>query len=336
MNIQKNKSLKNLNTFGIDAKAKFFVELNSKNDFLKLLELLKKHPKYFVLGGGSNILFKDDFDGLVIKPELKGLRIIEKNKSWEVYAQAGENWHEFVKFTVDNSFYGLENLALIPGNVGAAPVQNIGAYGVEQDEYFLELEYYDFNSNEFKRIRNEECCFSYRDSIFKNSLKGKVIITEVVYELKKKFIPCLKYKELKDIIFKNHITAFNQKDVFETVIEIRRNKLPYPDELGNAGSFFKNPVVNSSTLKKLQSKFPEIKSFPFNQEFKLSAGWLIDKAGFKGFRIGDAGVSDKHALILVNHGKATGEDIYSLSEKIIKSVKDKFDVLLEREVNIIH
>lgn len=335
--IEKNKNLKNYNTFGVASRAKYFAEINSKDDVFEILrDDEMQNTRKLILGGGSNVLFAGDYDGLVLHNAIKGIEKTGENED-EVFikAGAGEDWHEFVLYCTENGFHGLENLALIPGNVGAAPVQNIGAYGVEQNMFFVSLEGTDLRTNKEKTFTNAECRFGYRDSIFKNELKGKFIITSVTYRLNKKFIPNIFYRDLEKRFEDKTPTA---KELLNAVIEIRKSKLPDPAVLGNSGSFFKNPVVTQKEHEEFVMINPKMEGHEIKGHyFKLSAAKLIDAAGWKGkkYKDTDAGVYSKHALILVNHGNATGEDIYSLSEEIIKDVKEKFGITLEREVNII-
>ena len=337
LDFQKNKDLARLTTFGVHAKAAFFVDITNEEDVFELLSSkIFKDSRKIILGGGSNVLFAGNYDGLVIHNAIKGINVESTDKD-DVYikAGAGENWHEFVEYCVKNGFHGLENLALIPGNLGAAPVQNIGAYGVEQNMFFVSLEGIDLVSGEKKTFNNAECKFGYRDSVFKNELKGKFLITSVTYRLNKNFTPNIFYRDLK---LKFEDKEPSAKELFDAVIEIRRSKLPEPEELGNAGSFFKNPVITLNEHDKFTSKFPDMHGRETeDHRFKLSAAKLIDTAGWKGKTLNDtdAGVYEGHALILINHGNATGEEIYELSERIIADIREQFGITLEREVNII-
>ena len=337
LDVKINKDLAELTTFGVHAEASFFVHITEEEDVFELISSkVFKDNRKLILGGGSNVLFAGDYEGLVIHNAIKGINLTEKNED-EVYikAGAGENWHEFVEFCVQNGYHGLENLALIPGNAGAAPVQNIGAYGVEQNMFFVSLEGIDLISGEKKTFNNADCKFGYRDSVFKNELKGIFLITSVTYRLNRKFTPNIFYRDLK-IRFEDKQPS--AKELFDAVIEIRRSKLPEPDELGNAGSFFKNPVITLNEHNNFSSKFPDMQGRETeDQQFKLSAAKLIDAAGWKGkrWKNTDAGVYEGHALILVNHGNASGKEIYELSEAIIADVREKFGITLQREVNII-
>lgn len=334
MKFTENFNLKDYNTFRISSIAKHFVEINSKDELQQLINNdIFKQSKRLVLSGGSNLLLPDFYNGLVINLNLNGLEKIDFEDYSILKAQAGENWHNFIKYTIDNELYGLENLALIPGNVGTAPVQNIGAYGVEQDNCFLKCEVFDFESGKYYILHKEECKFAYRDSIFKNELLGKVVITEVWYKLSKTPNYNLSYFELKEH-FSNNIVSL--KAVFDFVVATRKNKLHDPQEIGNCGSFFKNPIVSNEKFKLLETIFTDIKHYYFDKEnVKIPAAYLIEKTGYKGYRIGDAGVSPKHSLVLINYGNATSKEIFDLSQEIIEKVNVKFGIILEREVNII-
>lgn len=335
MKILENISLKKYNTFGIDAVAKRMIILEQEQELLEIKDLLN-NDKYVILGGGSNVLLTGDFDGTVIYVDIKGITILKSDsESHFIEVKAGEEWHDFVDYTVKNKFYGFENLAYIPGKCGAAPVQNIGAYGIEQNKYFLGLKGLDIENNQIVTFRNDECNFGYRDSVFKHQYKNNFIISSIIYKLDAKFDPVLSYKDLAEKF--NGIEP-SQKDIFEAVIEIRKNKLPEPEVLGNSGSFFKNPVISKRQYKDVKLKHPEIRGRETdNGSVKLSAAQLIELAGKKGiaYKDTDAAVYDKHSLILVNKGNASGQDIYELSEEIIRDVKNSFGILLEREVNLI-
>lgn len=334
MNFEKNKNLKEYNTFGIKSIAKYFISITDKQQLIELSNNpIFKDNRAFVLGGGSNILLPDFYDGLIISIDTQGISLNENEDFYYLNIQAGENWHNFVKYTVNNNYYGLENLALIPGKVGAAPIQNIGAYGVEQNLFFESCEYFNIEDGKFYTIKNEECNFSYRNSIFKNKFKGKVIITEVIYKLNKTANYNISYNELKSEF---EGKEYNSKDIFDLVCEVRRNKLPDPKVLGNSGSFFKNPIIPISLVKKLMNSFSDIKYFEYDKtNYKISAGWLIENVGLKGYRVGDAGVSENHSLILVNYGNSSSKDIVELANFIIKEVEKKFEIKLEMEVNLI-
>ncbi len=336
MKLEKNINLKKLNTFGVEAFATAMLTIESDSDIQQLTSILPDYPKRLVLGGGSNILFISDYDGLVIKNEISGIEVISEDNNFAIIKiGAGENWHNFTQYCVDNNYSGLENLALIPGTVGAAPVQNIGAYGLEQNSCFERLIALDLLEGGMVELSRDQCGFQYRDSIFKSEQKGRYLITHVFYKLSKSTSVNISYKELSQRLKDNQISQAMPKDVFCAVVQIRRSKLENPEIIGNAGSFFKNPVITQSQLDKLLEKHSEIKYFPFGEDFKISAGYLIEKCGWKGKRIGDCGVSEKHALILVNYGKASGKEIFNLSEKIIESVQGKFNILLKREINLV-
>ncbi len=338
MNILNNISLKANNTFGIDCKVKNFVSIRNEKDIKVLYKSdITLNSKSIILGEGSNVLFVGDFDGLVIHNEIKGYNIIESNNDFIIIeAGAGEKWHDFVSLSINNGYSGLENLALIPGTVGSAAIQNIGAYGVEQNEFIDSVYGFNIEKHIFQRIYKINCNYGYRDSIFKNELKDKFIISSVRYTLSKSPVVNYNYKDIINLFKEFNITNPTPIDIFKAVISIRNEKLPDWRQLGNSGSFFKNPIVSKKVIVDIKSKFPDIPVFPqTNNLFKLSAAWMIEQTGWKGFRVGDAGVYEKHALILVNHGNASGESIFQLSMDIRKSVKLKFNVELEPEVLII-
>lgn len=337
MQIYTNFSLKNFNTFGIEAKAKEFVSVHSTDELIKILQ---QHPtsKKFILGGGSNMLLTQDIDALVIHLDLRGKRIVDENDDFVwVQIQAGENWHEFVLWTIDQNFGGLENLSLIPGNVGTTPIQNIGAYGVEIKDTFVLCEAIHIEKQELLVFKNENCKFGYRESIFKNELKDEFIITSVVFKLtKQNHILNTSYGAIEDELKKHHIQNPSLKDVSNAVIAIRESKLPNPKELGNSGSFFKNPVILKSDFEKIQQKFPDMPHYIVSEtEVKVPAGWLIEHAGFKGKRFGDAGIHKNQALVLVNYGNATGQEILAVSKNIQKTILENYGITIEAEVNII-
>jgi UDP-N-acetylmuramate dehydrogenase len=341
MEIQANISLKKFNTFGIDAHARYFARFKTVEELEELIDLQKTSildlPASIVLGGGSNILFTKDYDGLILKNELKGIKKIKEDEL-HVYVQvgAGENWHQFVLYCIENNLGGIENLSLIPGNVGASPMQNIGAYGVEIKDVLYYLEAYSIKEKAIHTFSLNDCELGYRDSIFKRKYKGEFIITSVTYRLNKQPHFNISYGAIKDELEKMKVKELSIKAVSQAVINIRSSKLPDPAVIGNAGSFFKNSTVAASKFNTLKEKFPGIVGYPVhNGDIKLAAGWMIEQCGWKGFRKNDAGCYDKQALVLVNYGKASGDEIYNLSEEILKSVKDKFHVVLEREVNII-
>lgn len=336
--ILENINLKHLNTFGIDVFAKYFTEIDSVDDLKELTQnkIFINSPK-LIVGGGSNILFTRNFEGIVVKNNLKGIKVVKENDDFvEVQAAAGEVWHEFVMWCIDKNYGGLENLSLIPGCVGASPMQNIGAYGVEIKDVFSELEACEVATGEKRKFNNAECKFGYRESVFKHELKNKFIITSVTYRLTKKPVINSSYGAIGSELETMGIKNPGIKDVSKAVINIRSSKLPDPKVSGNAGSFFKNPEVSADVCAKLKNDFPSLVAYELqNGNYKLAAGWLIEASGLKGFVSGNAAVHDKQALVLVNKGGATGNEIYSLSEHVLQTVFSKFGVKLEREVNII-
>lgn len=337
MNIQENISLKNYNTFGIDVKARFFVEITGLVQLQKVLEL-KAYPKKFIISGGSNMLLTKDIDALVVHLKLKGISIVEENENFvEVKAMAGENWHELVMWSLEQGFGGLENLSLIPGNVGTAPIQNIGAYGVELKDVFVSCAAMDVKTGELEGFDNEACEFGYRESIFKNRAKDKYIITSIVLKLTKKdHVLHTGYGSIENELKEKGIVHPTIRDISDAVIAIRRSKLPDPKEIGNSGSFFKNPVISQKAFDKFIKKYPNAPFYEMDDnQFKIPAGWLVEQCGFKGKRFGDAGVHEKQALVLVNHGSATGKEILDLSKKIQDEVQKTFKIKIQPEVNII-
>lgn len=338
MNILKNQALKTLNTFNLEANAKKLVKLTSVQELQELIASgILQHEAHFVLGGGSNVLFSQDFNGLIIQPEIMGIEIIEESEN-DICLKigSGEVWEDLVKYSVDHNWGGIENLALIPGNAGAAPIQNIGAYGTEIKDVLISVEAIDLKSGEIKVFNNKECQFDYRYSIFKGKYKGQFVITSIVIKLTKNPKVNLSYRAIKNEFEGQDESKLSIKDVFDKVVWIRESKLPDPEKLGNAGSFFKNPVISQAKLESLVLEFPEIVHFPHKpNEAKLAAAWLIDYCGWKGKRNGDAGVHDKQALVLVNHGNARGKEIVDLAIEIQRSVFEKFGVELEFEINII-
>ena len=337
ISIDKNYPLDNLNTFNISTKAKFFYEFDTLEKLKGILShKLLKTEKSFVLGGGSNILFSKDFDGIVLKNSIGGIHITKDNNNHtEVEVGSGENWHEFVLWSVKKNLSGIENLALIPGSVGASPIQNIGAYGCEAKDTIKKVQFIDLESKSIKELTNSECDFSYRNSIFKKDLKGKCIITKVTFLLKKKPINNISYGAVA-----NELSALKSQaspqSICNAIINIRNRKLPDPQKIGNSGSFFKNPIISNLKLKKIKEKYPEIINYKQSKTHsKIAAGWLIEMAGWKGYREDDFGVYEKQALVLVNYGQASGNEIIELSKKIQQSVLDKFDIMIHPEVNII-
>jgi UDP-N-acetylmuramate dehydrogenase len=338
LQIQENVSLKNFNTFGIDVSAKYFVEIGHEDELVELfMDPQWQQINRLVLGGGSNMLMVKDFQGLVIRINIRGIDHRINHNEVFVQAGAGEVWNDLVNFCVARGYAGVENLSLIPGSVGASPIQNIGAYGVELKDVFYSCKAFEIATGTFREFTNEDCRFGYRDSIFKNEFKEKFIITSVKFKLS--LVPKLnlKYGAIEQELTYRNITSPTIKDVSQVVSHIRVSKLPDPSTIGNAGSFFKNPVIAKDQFDKVYSKFPEVVNYPAgNGQVKLAAGWLIEQCGWKGKVVGHTGTWKNQALVLVNHGGATGEEVYSLSSQIIDSVYSKFGVLLEREVNIIN
>ncbi len=334
MIIQQNVNLKDYNTFHINSIADNLITIENATELAEIKSIFDSN-EYFILGGGSNVLLSKENYKNVISIDTKGIEIINETDEFaDVRVAAGEIWHTFLEFLLLNKLYGLENLALIPGKCGAAPIQNIGAYGVEQEQYFLRATIYDPAKNVFIDINREGCQFDYRYSVFKTNTYKKFIITDVVYRLNKEFKPNLNYNELKKL----DKIELNPEFLFNYICDIRKVKIPYPEEVGNAGSFFKNPKVNSEKLQELLKIYPEMPNYNFGDGFKLSAGWLIEQVGMRGVSLNDksdAKVSDRHSLILTNQGMATGGELVELSELIIKKVYDTFGVKLEREVNIL-
>jgi len=336
-NILNNYSLKNHNTFGVDAKAKYFASFSSED---QLAELLKDNicttEPLFILGGGSNILLTQDFEGLILANNIKGIEIIaEDKKNTSIAVGAGEIWHDFVLWSIQKNLSGIENLALIPGLVGASPMQNIGAYGVEVKEVITKVSYIEIESGNKKSLTNSECNFSYRNSIFKNDLKGRVVITEVVYKLSKTPLNNTKYGAITDEL-KRLNKGPSPQSIAQAVINIRNSKLPNPKVLGNSGSFFKNPIIETIRFEKLKKDFPEMVGYRISEtQTKIAAGWLIDNAGLKGCREADAGVHKNQALVLVNYGNASGSEIINLAKEIQEVVKEKYGIQIEPEVTIL-
>jgi UDP-N-acetylmuramate dehydrogenase len=373
MEIFSNHPLKAYNSFGIKVYAQKFIKVTAVDE---LVELLKEHSdgyrKLYILGDGSNILFTGDFDGTIVKLSNRGIEVLkEDDEEVHLRVAAGEDWDGLVEFCVNNGWGGLENLSGIPGQVGSSPIQNIGAYGSELKDHFISLEAVNKCSGEPIKYTTEDCRFGYRDSIFKRALRGRVVITHVVFRLSKKPVFNLSYRALSNKLGRLSSEEINLKKIREAVLEIRASKLPDPKVIGNAGSFFKNPVVSTSLLEELKERFPGIVYYESSQfpvpssqfpvpssqfpvpssqsnyellpancelrtaNYKLAAGWLIEQAGWKGYREGDAGVHKDQALVLVNYGKATGREILDLSKKIQRSVNEMFGIELEKEVNVV-
>lgn len=337
MDTQKNFSLKNHNTFGIEASAAEYLSISSVE---QLREVLASNAgrELFILGGGSNMLLTKNIEALVLHINLRGIEIITETANYAIVrSQSGEKWHDFVLYSIENNLGGLENMSLIPGNVGTTPIQNIGAYGTEIKDTFVSCEAMSIATQEIKTFYNEECEFGYRESIFKNKIKGQYIITSVDFKLTKGSHNInTSYGDIIAELAKNNITTPGIADVSKAVIAIRQSKLPDPKDLGNSGSFFKNPIISKEQFEKVQAKFPEIRHFPISDtEVKVPAGWLIEQAGFKGKRFGNAGIHVNQALVLVNYGGATGAEILKLSQEIQQKVFDIFGIWIDAEVNII-
>ncbi len=337
LQIQENISLKNFNTFGVDVNASFFAEINHENELVELfMDPQWQEVERLVLGGGSNLLLVNDFEGLVIRINIRGIEHRINKSEVFIEAGAGEVWNDLVNFCVARNYAGLENMSLIPGSVGAAPIQNIGAYGVELKDVFYSCKAFEISTGQFKTFSKADCKFGYRESVFKDELKGQYIIVSVKLQLS--LIPNLNlsYGAIGQELADRHITQPTIKDVSQVVSHIRVAKLPDPSTIGNAGSFFKNPVITTAEFIPIEAKFPNIVHYPAGEGYvKLAAGWLIEQCGWKGKVVGHTGTWKNQALVLVNHGGATGEEVYNFSSQIIDSVYSKFGVTLQREVNII-
>jgi len=342
MQISENISLKPYNSFGINSVARYFSNFSNVDDLSSLLE---QYPidNLLILGGGSNILFTKDFDGLVLKNEIRGIDLLHEDADY-IYVKAGggENWHRFVLHCLDHNWAGIENLSLIPGNVGATPIQNIGAYGVELEDVFWSLEAFHITEKKTYTFTRSDCEFGYRDSVFKNKYRNEFVITSVTFQLKKKPVFHTSYGAITEELQKMGVKELSIQSISKAVINIRQSKLPDPSQLANAGSFFKNPEYPITKYEELKINFPDIIAYPLtNGNVKIAAGWLIEHSGpengisWKGYRKGDVGCHERQALVLVNYGSASGNEIFELSEEIIQSVNKKFGVELEREVNII-
>ncbi|WP_257670082.1 UDP-N-acetylmuramate dehydrogenase [Parapedobacter tibetensis] len=337
---KKNFSLKNHNTFGVEAFARQFIEINNEEELIQLFTQQRDvvQQPILVLGGGSNVLFTKDFDGLVIRINIQGISHTISGTDVMVVAGAGVIWNDLVWYCVDRRFAGIENMALIPGTVGAAPIQNIGAYGAELQDVFVRCRAFDTQTGEICTFDKEDCRFSYRESIFKSEAKGRYIITQVTLKLSLNPTINTSYGAIGVALSKRNIQEPSIKDIAETVSSIRTDKLPDPSTIGNSGSFFKNPIITVQYLRHLQSTFPDMDFVYYpvaGEQVKIAAGWLIEQCGWKGKKVGDAGTWKNQALVLVNHKNASGMDIYNLSEQIIHDVESKFGITLEREVNII-
>lgn len=334
--MQHHYSLKNLNTFHFDAIAKWFLAVQDKTELIEFLSLQIGHfPKYFILGGGSNVLFSGNYEGLVIHLDIRGNAIEFEDENYiHLRAEAGEDWDQLVEFAVNNGWGGIENLSLIPGRVGACPIQNIGAYGVEVKDSIMEVEYFDLVDKRVHRLSNDDCEFEYRNSIFKNKLKGRAVILSVLFRLSKE--PELNYNYATLQAELENVSTIDIKAVREAVIRVRQNRLPDPEMLGNAGSFFKNPVISTAHYQKLKAQFPAIPGYETGEtKIKVPAAFLIETCGWKGKRRGPVGVHQHQPLVLVNFGGGTGADVLELAEEIKESILSVFGISLEMEVNVV-
>lgn len=339
MEIKHNISLRPFNSFGIDVSARYFAAFASVEELSELVNgnRIQSTDSLLILGGGSNVLLTRNIDGWVLKNDLTGIELLKEDEDhYYIKAQAGENWHGFVQYCITHQYAGVENLSLIPGNVGASPMQNIGAYGVEIKDVFHELRAFDLWEKTIRHFSLEDCTFGYRESVFKNRDKGRYVILDVTYRLSKKPAFHTSYGAIAQELERMGIQELSIQAVSQAVIRIRSSKLPDPKQIGNAGSFFKNPVISTGQYDILQAQYPAIPGYMAGEGYtKVAAGWLIEQCGWKGYRKGDAGCYEKQALVLVNYGKASGQDIWEPSQSIIDSVKEKFGIQLEREVNII-
>lgn len=343
MQLQQQVSLYPYNTFHIQATARYFAAFTTLEELREALGTFYSNDSYstqhtmLLLGGGSNILLTKDVDGLVLKNEMRGIEVVNEDDTYYyVRSAAGENWHKLVMYCVEHNYAGMENLSLIPGSVGASPMQNIGAYGVETKDIFYQLEAYDLEEKTVVTFGLEDCRFGYRESVFKHQYKGRFVILQVTFKLRKRPVFNIAYGAIKEELERMQVQELSVQAISQAVINIRRSKLPDPAVIGNAGSFFKNPVVDNGHFLQLKEAYPTIPGYAAGEQHtKVAAGWLIEQCGWKGYRNGDAGCYNKQALVLVNYGQATGEEIYNLSAAIIGSVQDKFGITLEREVNIL-
>ncbi len=340
MQIIENFPLTQYNTFGFEVYAKYFARFTNLTELTEILQWKKDNfiSKILVLGGGSNILFANNFEGLILKNECEGISIESQNDDFVLLkVGAGQNWHNFVEHCVNHNWGGVENLSLIPGNVGASPIQNIGAYGVEIKDVFFSLTAFNLESNGIEVFTHEDCNFGYRESVFKNEFKGKYIILDVTFKLTKKPTFNIEYGAIADTLKANGVAEISLKSVSNAVIQIRQSKLPNPSQIGNAGSFFKNPEIEIMQFEKIVKKYPKVPNYPANKGFvKIPAGWLIEQAGWKGFKKGNVGVHEKQALVLVNYGGGNGKQIIELSQQIQNSIREEFDIELQTEVNFIY
>ncbi|WP_273567761.1 UDP-N-acetylmuramate dehydrogenase [Maribacter halichondriae] len=337
MTVQKDISLKHYNTFGIDAKAKYFCEINTLDDLRQALQL-KEYPNNFIISGGSNMLITRDIDALVIHVNLKGIELVSEDENHVILkVMAGENWHDMVLWTLDKGYGGLENMSLIPGNTGTAPIQNIGAYGVELKDTFVSCQAMKIEDQSLQEFSKKDCQFGYRDSYFKNVGRGKYIIVSVNFKLTKRNHRLnTSYGSIEQELVEKGITNPSIKDISNAVVAIRKSKLPDPKELGNSGSFFKNPVLSAKKFSNFLKQYPEAPYYEVAEDaIKVPAGWLIEQCGFKGKRFGSVGVHAKQALVLVNYGDGTGQEVLDLANNIIHAVHEKFGIEIAPEVNII-
>ncbi len=335
--VSSNKSLSKLTTFKVEAKAAHFIQIDSVDQLMDVAQVIAGYPNRFVLGGGSNVLLVGDVDGLVIYPQLFGIEILEDSTDWvRLSVAASENWHQFVCYCLQQGYHGIENLALIPGTVGAAPVQNIGAYGVEIEQFIESVECFDLVENKLLKLTHEQCEFGYRDSLIKRAGQGRYLVTRVVLKLSKLFSPELSYSPLAQFFEKHPVTP---EALFKRVCDVRQTKLPDPEKLANAGSFFKNPVISEQQYLSLKAKFPQLVAFPVSQagaqSYKVAAGWLIENAGFKGKQFQGVGVHTEQALVLVNYSESDGGKIWQLAETIMQAITQRFDITLEPEVRVL-
>jgi UDP-N-acetylmuramate dehydrogenase len=337
MSFQQNFPLKNLNTFGIEAMSRQYAAFHSVSELQRFLQCpdLDKE-RLLVLGGGSNILFTHDFEGTVLHNQIQGIEVVEENDDYAlVKAGGGVVWHELVLFAIEKGLGGIENLSLIPGTVGAAPLQNIGAYGVELKDVFHSLEALDIQSGEVRTFLPQDCQFGYRESVFKKALKGRYIVTHVTLRLSKKPVFNTSYGAIRDTLAAMQVSEVTLRALSDAVCHIRRSKLPDPAVIGNAGSFFKNPEISPEAFAELKARFPDVPSYPApHNQVKVPAGWLIERAGWKGRKFDNYGVHKDQALVLVNYGGAQGGQIKALAQDIIRSVQDTFGITLTPEVNI--
>lgn len=334
--LENHVSLKQLNTFGLDVYAQYFLKIGSPKELTATLENLGDTLPILILGGGSNLLFTQDFQGLVIKNEIKGIDILTEDEHQVlIKIGAGENWHDFVRYCVAHEFYGVENLSLIPGTMGAAPIQNIGAYGAELKDVFVSLRAIRLEDGKLCEFNKDDCHFGYRLSVFKNAYKNQFAIIDVTLKLSKIPLFNTSYFALQEALAQRQEAPLSLQLISDTVIRIRQSKLPDPKKIGNAGSFFKNPEISSNQFHALEKSFPKIPHFPTETGIKIPAAWLIEQCGYKGKRLGDIGVHSEQALVLVNYGQGKGQALADLAAEIAQSVEDKFDIRLEAEVNIV-